>query len=397
VADKEVKITAKIEGGDSSNDEYQAQLEAAIKLMNDAGRAAKSADEAIEDLLKSVSFSTQPAEDMGEGSRRGGSRAGAGRPGVPKPPKFVKAPPMPGDGDGNDPDENLAKKKTRLGKALTALQKVVTAVDGTNGRTTKTLAVVNRGYQALSSALGKQQQASQAATASNTAQATTGATAAANTGKAGAATARASVLLKGLGATLGVAAGVAAGFTVALIAASVAAKILIRVIDNLQEVAGQFSMVLNKARAETQIATMQAQMRAAGRVGGDLSALEGVKKDLMVGLTEMKSEVVELLEPFFTLVGDSLTTLIELLNIILAVLNIIKDGTEYIGEGALEILSHIPVIGKAAGWALAWMQKDEIDKVKASDMNLNVEQLFKEENVFSKKPGKKSIQRRYLP
>jgi hypothetical protein len=392
VADKEVKITAKIEGGDSSNDEYQAQLEAAIKLMNDAGRAAKSADEAIEDLLKSVSFSTQPAEDMGS-SRRGGSRKGAGRPGVPKPPKFVKPPPLPGEPD----EEDLAKKKTKLGKALTALQKVVTAVDGTNGHMTKTLAVLNRTYQGLTGVVNNVKKAQAQAAAANTQQAGAAQNAAKATNTANAAQGKLAKTATAAATAIGVAGTVVGIFSVAVIGATIAAKILIRIIDNLKEVAGDFSMALNKARIETEIATIQSKIRAANQVGGDLSSLEGVKKDLIVALMETKTEFIQIIEPLLTTMGDGLVAVIQSLNQGLQVLSNIVGLIENGVETILKVLSHIPIIGKAAQGALHWMQKDELDKVKGDDLNTNLEELFKEKNVYRKVPAKNSIPRRYLP
>jgi hypothetical protein len=396
VADEKVfKIEANI-GGSPSDDNEAAIAEIVAEAMRETAESAKKVNQEIKDLLSNFTTATQDADPIGAGGRRGGSRAGAGRKGVPKPPPFVKAPPMPGDGDGSDPDENLVRKKTRLAKALTALQKVVMAVDGTNGRTTKALAVVNRGYQALHTALVKQQQATAAAAAANNAQAGATTNAANAAGNAAAATTKMGAVATAVAATLGTAATITAGFTVAIVAATVAAKILIRIIDNLQEVAGQFSLALTRARVETQLATMQAQMRAAGRVGGDLGALEDVKKGLIVALTDMKSEIVGILEPFFTLVGDSLTVIIEALNVVLKVVHNLVGVIEQTVEIGLKILTYIPGIGKAAQKALEWMRKDEIDKIGAIELNTNVEKIFDQNNFFPNSK-KNSIPRRFLP
>jgi hypothetical protein len=110
----------------------------------------------------------------------------------------------------------------------------------------------------------------------------------------------------------------------------------------------------------------------------------------------MKSEIVGILEPFFTLVGDSLTVIIEALNVVLKVVHNLVGVIEQTVEIGLKILTYIPGIGKAAQKALEWMRKDEIDKIGAIELNTNVEKIFDQNNFFPNSK-KNSIPRRFLP
>jgi predicted transcriptional regulator len=112
---------------------------------------------------------------------------------------------------------------------------------------------------------------------------------------------------------------------------------------------------------------------------------------------ETKTEFIQIIEPLLTTMGDGLVAVIQSLNQGLQVLSNIVGLIENGVETILKVLSHIPIIGKAAQGALHWMQKDELDKVKGDDLNTNLEELFKEKNVYRKVPAKNSIPRRYLP
>jgi hypothetical protein len=389
--EKVTKIVLKVEGEPTDQAAASAaKMQAALAQVM-IEKTAQSASKLNESIL-SFQYATQDFENAST-SGRGGARAGAGRP--RKPPKPSNRPPAPPNPKAPPivnppPGDDVPEQASRLAKALKALQKVVTAVDGTNGHTTKTLAVVNRSYQYLSKTL------TQATKATAQAGATTTAAASATAGAAKT-TAVATGSLGAFGAAALLAGKVVGVMAVAFIGATVAAKLFTRIIENLQEVVGEFSGALQQAKAQTKVAEMQAQMRAAGNVGGDLVSLENTNREIKTALIDAKSEMIELLEPFLKLIGDTIVAILELMNIILLAMNTVKDMIEWGFESVLSLLAKIPFIGKVAGIALEWMQQDEIDKVKAASLNVQVEELFDQKNFFPTNLPKDSIASRFLP
>lgn len=270
-----------------------------------------------------------------------------------------------------------AREPSATTKALHGLRKVVTALDGTNGRATKTVSVLVRSYEVLQEATKKHGSTTKAASeAFKSARAATAALGRASLSAATATTATTGAT-SGLSTALGAAGLVVGGFTIATALTVVGLKIFKRTIENLEQSVGEFSTALNMRRAQTDIALIQQQMRNANNIGGDLASLESTNKKVQLALSDFKAEMTDLIAPALKLLAEIGTKILEFVTLILKGINVLSEIIEYGIESILVGLSYIPFIGKAATKALDYMQQDDIRKIsETSNLNKQIEDLF---------------------
>ena len=367
--DKTIKI--KLEDGSSSPGNPPVDDEAIKKAQEEAKR--------IQEALQSAVFATQ--DILEETAEKVSKRRG-------RPPKD-ESPDTPTP-DESDPNE---KKPLPL-RILNNLQKVVTAFEGVNGRATKALAVLSRSTKAYYEHQAKATKATAAATTATTATTTATTTAATAATRLGAITATAGVALGVVTKVLGGVAIAGGAVSAAFLLASVAAKGFSKLIENLEEVVGNFSGALEAARAKTQVATLQEQIRSGRRIGGDLADLEETNKQLKTELISLKTKFIELMEPFIKVVGEALVKILQVMNLIFTVLNWMQDFFSSALSKILEPLTHIPGLGKAAKALQDWLTKQEIDAAGAGPLNRQIEDLFDQDQFNFPKNGPT---RRFLP
>ena len=397
--EKIIKIVAQVDSNQGPSPESIDK--AALHAQHAQAKAAEAQEEARRrSLLSSYTIDNDGTEHPVGGS---GSRRGRGRPrrtDVPPPPPRGKAgaPPVQGSGP-NDPDSPTSPEgQSRFAKAWKIFQKGVTAVNGANGHLTKSVAFVTRGFE-FASETAKDLKAS-GITASGALNAVKGTgTAAAGALRMSSAAAAAAGTAAGAAAVaLGVAGIAVVGFTLAVTATSFALKVLIGITNNMTEVVGKFSASLEAARANNKVLEIQARMRSANRVGGDLASLEGTKGGAERAIIDMKTSIVDLLAPFMEAALTIFTNILKTLNIVLALLNVISEWIEYGVEKILAILSHIPIIGGAAKKALNWMEQDERNNIKAAKgLHEQVENLFQTDSFFDAKVKKNMVAGKFLP
>lgn len=387
--EKIVKIVAQVDSnqGPSPEDELKAAINAKIAQERAEEAAAKNKYSAF---LKHK----MKAEEEEEKKSRGRPR----RQNVPPPPPRGRAgaPPIQGGGDSDSPTSEQGQ--SRFAQAWKIFQKGVTAVNGANGHLTKSVAFLTRATQFAGQTVQGFQNAGITATGALQAVRNTGTAAAAGM-KMSATAAQAVGAAAGTAAVALGAAGLAVvSFAVQIGIAVGALKILIGITNNLTEVVGKFSASLEAARANNKVLEIQSRMRSAGRIGGELGSLETSKGSAERAIIDLKTGLVDLLGPFIDVALQFFTNILKQLNIILAVINVIVEWIEYAVETILDRLSWIPIIGAAAKKALAWMQQDEVNNIKAANaLHEKIEDLFEVDNVFPQKPKKNSVVNRFLP
>lgn len=383
--EKVIKIVAKVDGGGEAD---LAAEEIKLEKMREAARQlAKENKKLTEDLLKPFTFATQDWEAANAPKipgKRGGARPGAGRKKKEKTEE-----------EEEQAKEEATKRTNSLSVALRGLQKVVTALDGTNGRMTKALAAVHRSYNALNNVLSKHTHTvNQASKSTNAIQTALGTAKSALSGFAHGGSKVATVMIS-VASAISKTTGVVVAFGVAVTAVAIAAKLLSKIIENLTEVAGEFSGALEASKAQTQIAEIQARIRSSNRVGGDLAALEDTNRGLKTELINLKTEIVDLLGPFIAMMGDFTAACLKGLNLILLVINKIAELIESLFEKTLEFLSYIPGLGMVAKKVLQYMQSEDVRTAAQSDiLNKDVEKLFDPSNVGL---DRRKIPKQFLP
>jgi hypothetical protein len=388
--EKILKIVAKVDGNQGPSPDAQA------KAYNEAAAKARVAEAKAEEARAKAA--TMPPADGEEGPKRRGRPRKApwdpnGRVPPPPPKGRAGAPPLP---PSDDPTSEQGKSK--LAEAWKIFQKGVTAFSGANGRLTKSVAFASRGFEFAAQTVSGFNQAG--ITAAGTLQAVHGAAAGA-AGKFGLSAAAAAKVAGVIGTTavaltvLGIA---TAGATLFVVGLGAAVKGLTRVIDNMEDVVGEFSAALQAARANTRVAEIQTRMRSAQRVGGELAALENSKSSGINAIIEAKTEIVDLFSPVIKAAMDFFTSALEKVTLLLTALNVVSNGLEVLTETSLQALSSIPLIGKVAARALLWMQQDEISNVKlVNELNDKVEDLFRPEGLGFTKDSKNTVAGKFLP
>lgn len=392
--EKTIKIKVDVEGSpgpDPAEVEKQRQR-AAEQLFKQQQKLAAQVTQAAQQtapLNYGVNAWQQGQQQNPQG---GGGKRGPGRPGKVYPTGYAQHlpkghPAMQGQGQqpAQPPQSPFDwKDLLSLEKALKGMQKVVTAINGTNGHMTKVLAVVNRSYSTLNKTINQAQAAHKAAAVAN--------------GQTAAAATKGAAAVGGMAASLGTLLGATTVAAVGVGALAIAAKVATAVFENLQEVVGEFSASLQKARAETDITLIRARIRSAGRIGEELSSLESANREIKKELIDLKTNVVDYFGPILAGIGQTLAAILKVVNNVMSAMNGMMELIESSFETILELLSHIPLLGKAARKALDWMRKDDIDSAGASALNKNVEDLFSPTNLgFPEKPKKNSIPQRFLP
>jgi hypothetical protein len=392
--EKIIKIVAQVDSNQGpSPDDQQKQILIAARAAAQAHQAAQQAAAA-----RHQSLLGPPVPGAGQAGRRGRPP----RTNVPPPPPRGTAGPPPIQGGANNPNNPNSPVspagQSRFAKAWQIFQKGVTAVNGANGHLTKTVAFVTRGFQFANQSIKDLKASGITASGALGAVKNSAAAGAVRMGAASASAAKLGALAGTAALTLG-AAGIAAAAMAVKIGVTVAAlKILISVTDNLSEVVGKFSASLEAARANNKVLEIQTRMRSANRIGGELGSLESSKGAAERAIIDFKTSFIDLVSPFIKVALDFFTNMLKNINIILALLNVISNVIEYGVEKILEILSYIPGIGLVAKKALAWMQQDEINNIKAAKgLHDQVENLFKEENFFPTKPKKNTVAGKFLP
>jgi hypothetical protein len=167
--------------------------------------------------------------------------------------------------------------------------------------------------------------------------------------------------LLGMTATVAVA---AAGFAMFVAGLGLAAKLVSRFVDSLKDVVGPFSAALHVAEAQTKVAEIQQQMKAANQVGGELASMEGSNREVKVALNQLKTNVIDFLSPVFKVTLDTLGMLLDVVNSVFSALNYISEGIGNGVAGIADVLEEMPFIGGIFTYVKDFVTADKIDKAK---------------------------------
>lgn len=275
--------------------------------------------------------------------------------------------------------EEAARKASTLHKILDNTQKVVIALNGTNGRVTKAMAVFNRAIKLSSEYVDKYTKAQQENTKAVEADTekkkeASEAGVGADGGDDGtnpedkaaevvAATGLQKVATNAIKAA-GVVGTVAAAFTGLAAITYITARLFGSLVDNLKEVVGNLSGALKLAEAQTKIATIEKQMQAANSVGGELAALEDTNREVVKQLIDFKSNMVDAVSGILQFFGEVLVGILKVLNIILNMVNFFLELFQQIVLFILKFLEYIPLIAQIVKPLRRWMESDDINKLR---------------------------------
>jgi hypothetical protein len=245
-----------------------------------------------------------------------------GATGSPEDFKKPKGTPGRPKKDKPTPEEEEVKSKYKfLNKILENTQKVVIALNGTNGRVTKAMAVFNRAIKLSTEFVDKGSESKK----KNTEDSLDGAEAVAEKGAKSAAVS-ATAVATGLGGIVSVVGATVAVFASLNAITYIAGKLMTSLADKLKEVTGNFSAAVQVAEAVTQIAELQQQMQNAQQVGNELAVMEASNRELKVSLSKNFAALTDLLsEPLSVLM--SVTA--KVLDVLTAILNAVSTGLEF--------------------------------------------------------------------
>ena len=356
--DKTLSINATFSSdGSGTTDELNATIEsltrAAENLEDASGRAAAIAER--DEFLQSKSIATGPTK-------------GADSVGDPIKTEEV-----------SEEVEETTDRFKRLNGALAYMQKVVTALNGTNGKVTKVTSALKRSVKLATDTISTFTNASGKATSAATASAT--ATTASSTAAATATTVFGTLGTVAAGVTLVFAGIAAAAVSLGFIFGALGTA-LVAFTNKLNELAGNFSAALNVAKAAEKIAEIQRKMNSANRIGGELSVMTQESTGLKNELNELWTNMVDFFSPLLTGMLFSLKWILKGINLILSIMNWI---TEFIQENLIklfDLLSNLKVVGGIFKTMRDWVARDRIkDAESVKALNKHVDDLFDPFNI----------------
>lgn len=401
--EKTLHIKADVQGGD-------ADLEAAESAIFNEAVSNAEAMKALESFI----FATEEMKDKFDSEQPEAEKRKPGRPRIH---------PLP-----TPEEEETRRKRKGLNSLLDNFQKVVIALNGTNGRTTKAMAVFNRVIKFSAESLENYSKAQKAAqeTAENVQDSTEQNADAEkkysdfnkqanddlnNTNSGGGGNQppdppsqgppsdddnggnRFSKLWAGLNtgakalganftAVAATGATVVGGFAAVSTATILFGKLLTNTARSLVQMTDGFSAAVNVAKAQSEIALMQAKMRTANEAGSELAQLENASSNFEVAVQDFWTKLTEMFGPLISGMLDILTSILNVVNVILSVINLILSGLNNLLSGFLTVLEYMPFIGDSATTLkkIFALQKTK-DANDIADLNKNFGQLFDAENI----------------
>lgn len=394
--EKVIKIDAKVTdpAADAFKRETQRVSSSADKILNDA---LEDSQKGMKDLLKNIERMNKQYEYA---ERR---RAKARQRHREKMD----------DIEGNDTDSGIKK-------ALNNFQKVITAMNGTNGRVTKVMAVVKRAYDILEDRLhrssaeienetnNRSELIEKTKTLINTIVKLKNAgiqellfrfrDLGGNIGKSADAVvdtfrkmqekakqsfdkfadkfsgtkmaARIAATISNLPniaanvskALLGL--GVAAGIVAAsILAMEVATKLITKTIESMEDIVQNFSAKLNAQKGVNTAKEAVERINSAKKIGGTLSSLEESRGQLQREMIKIHTSLTRIGGPLVKIAAEILGIVLKILNFLLTIPAAIMDAAVWLfsktTEMLMELLKDIPLIGRAVEAYERWRKASE--------------------------------------
>lgn len=174
---------------------------------------------------------------------------------------------------------------------------------------------------------------------------------------------------------------VVGGFAAVTTATILFGKLLTNTARSLVQMTDGFSAAVNIAKAQSELAMIQAKMRTANEAGGELAGLEKASSNFEVAVQDFWTKLTEMFGPMLKIIIDVITRIMEIINVILGTLNGIFGAIGTILDTILQIAEYIPFIGSIATDLRNKFTSDKIKEANSiADLNINVGEIFNPTN-----------------